>query len=81
MSKYKYHSATKHETAWIESPNGGEVGDLMDITEELNLLLHSWKEKCIEADTMRQHYENAESLLSQKKLNCSCDNIGSHYSS
>ena len=34
--KYKYHSETKDETAWIESPDGGEVGDLMDITDELN---------------------------------------------
>ena len=38
MKKYKYHSAKKNKSAWIESPNGGGFGDLMDATEELNRL-------------------------------------------
>ncbi len=54
MERYKYHSAKGSEAAWIESPRGGEVGDLMEITEELNLLQHHWIEKCMEADTLRQ---------------------------
>ena len=37
-NKYKYHSAKRDETAWIEHPSGGEFGDLMDIAEELNRL-------------------------------------------
>jgi hypothetical protein len=64
--KYKYHSETKDETAWIESPNGGEVGDLMDITEELNLLQRKWIEKCMEADTLRQHLKTAQDVIDGK---------------
>jgi hypothetical protein len=60
---YKYHSAKNGEPAWIESPKGGEIGDLYDIACELNTLLRAWNEKCIEADTLRQHLHVTQSIL------------------
>lgn len=61
--KYKYHSAKGSETAWIESPKGGEVGDLLDIACELNDLLDAWRKKCMEADTLRQHLKIAQQVI------------------
>jgi hypothetical protein len=68
MKRYIYHSAKGSEPAWIESPDGGEVGDMLDITCELNDLLHAWKEKCIEADTLRQHLKIAQEVIDGKPI-------------
>ena len=39
MTRYQYHSGDLTEDPWISYPNNGEeVGDLHEITEELNRL-------------------------------------------
>lgn len=39
MNRYQYHSGDLSENPWISFPNnGGDVGDVFDLAEELNRL-------------------------------------------
>ena len=45
------------------------IWETMETLErDLSQINHDWKEKCIEADTLRQHLLTAENILSNSKL-------------
>ena len=41
MSKYALRKEPEYDTPWIAAPNnGGDIGDMSDIVDELNKLMH-----------------------------------------
>ncbi len=61
-NKYKYHPAKRNKPEWVEF-KGKDVGSMENITNKLNLLLHLWKEKCIEVDTLKQRLMAAQKII------------------
>jgi hypothetical protein len=81
MNRYSLRKDPKYDTHWIALPNnGGEVGDMADITCELNRLIGNYEVAVDERDAAIAERDEARNLLesskaARKSLNDACDSL------
>ena len=56
-------NVSEAENSRLHYQNEKLAEDLTKADALIRQIDNSWKEKCIEADTMRQHYENAHKVI------------------
>jgi len=68
MNRYSLRKDPKYDTHWIALPNnGGEVGDMFDITCELNRLIGNYEVAVDERDTAIEERDALAKALEECK--------------
>jgi len=74
MNRYSLRKDPKYNTLWIALPNnGGEVGDMSDITCELNRLLGNYEVAIDERDTAIAERDEWKAKFIQQNKDLGCE--------